>query len=40
MIIRNLTIEICMVQSCVLYPVENQSKIIIVYNSMKKSDQA
>ena len=40
MIIRKLTMEICLVQSYVFYPVENQSKIIDVYISMEHSDQA
>ncbi len=30
---------ICLVRSCVFYPIENQSKIIVVYISMEKSDQ-
>ncbi len=42
MIIRKLTMEICLVLSYVFYRIENQSKIInvYVYISMEKSDQA
>ncbi len=36
---RNFPMEIFLVRSCVFYPLENQSKIIVVYISMKKSDQ-
>ena len=40
MIIRKLTLEIGLVQSYVFYYRENQTKIIDVYISMEKSDQA
>ena len=32
--------NISLVRSCVFYPVEKQSKIIVVHISMEKSDQA
>ncbi len=32
--------EICLVWSYVFYLIENQSKIIVVYISVEKSDQA
>ncbi len=40
MIIRRLTMAICLVRSYVFYHIENQVKIIVVYISMEKSDQA
>ncbi len=40
MIIRKLTMEIAVVRSCVFYPIENKSKIIVVYIEIEKSDQA
>ena len=42
LIISKLTMEICLVRSCVFYHIENQSKIIMisVYISLEKSDQA
>ncbi len=40
MIIKKLTMEICLVPFNVFYHIENQSKIILVYFSMEKSDQA
>ena len=39
MVIRKLTIEICLIRNYVFYYIENQSKIIIVYIAMEKSDQ-
>ncbi len=40
MIIRKSIMEIYLVRSYVFYRIENQSKIIDVYISMEKSDQA
>ncbi len=37
---QNINHGIWLVRSCVFYPIENQSKIIVVYISMEKSDQA